>query len=708
MAENTIEIEVELVGQKKALEGLGSVKEGAEGIGESFKGVGELVGKTNKQLGESLGSVSDAVGSSVEAFGDMKEAIKGVSAGGMSLLGMVGVLGGVVGAVAVVYEAFLQVTGIAKELEDREQAMAAAAADLESKLESLAEGGVTLAGKELKTLMKSILDSQVAKERLEKKIERLNKVYFKHRDALEAVEKAEKKHNQELKDASHNYAGLNAAVEALNRAKRAEIATDKALSKQLAIIQKQQEALSVELAKAAKLEEAASRNTYDQVKAKAGELIGRQKALDLMRAEMESKNEEIKQLQILMAAEDERALRTKVKLADDQQDLATLKQVRDALEAKIKATEKEIEATYAQFKADEISDRAAKKRAADRQARAAKRKSEQMAQMALENQRVQQASQLAQLEIKLTKEGDDQLMELAHLRFETGLSLARDNATARAIVEKQYQLEVEQIRKNADARERDRLAKIAQAERDALDKRLELTFEIDTLKAEAITDETERELALLNARYAQEFALARDNQERISHLTKAYGIERLNLESKQAQAQAKIAEDLIDQYGKGFAEAAANAILFGDSFKEASAEVLKGLAVEATTSALMETAKAAAVSFINPALSASHLKAAAIFAAVAGAAKTGASALGASFSGGGATAGANASPSGAPQTAPTAQREQAESREMTFNVNFGGAVIYDTKEAAKRAMLSDLVQSYNRPTRGMPRFNLGR
>ena len=134
MAENTIEIEVELVGQKKALEGLGSVKEGAEGIGESFKGVGELVGKTNKELGESLGSVSEAVGSSVEAFGDMKEAIKGVSAGGMSLLGMVGVLGGVVGAVAVVYEAFLQVTGIAKELEDREQAMAAAAADLESKL----------------------------------------------------------------------------------------------------------------------------------------------------------------------------------------------------------------------------------------------------------------------------------------------------------------------------------------------------------------------------------------------------------------------------------------------------------------------------------------------------------------------------------------------------------------------------------------------
>jgi hypothetical protein len=553
--------------------------------------------------------------------------------------------------------------------------------------------------------MKSILDSQVAKERLEKKIERLNKVYFKHRDALDAVEKAQKKVNQESKDASDNYAGLNAAVVALDRAERVEIATKKALSKQLAILQKQQEAVSIELAKAAKLEETLRRNTYDQVKSKAEDLISRQKALDLMRAEMSSKDEEIRQLNALMAAENERALRTKVKLADDQQDLATLKQVRDALEARIKATEKEIEATYAQFKADEISDKAAKRREADRQARAAKRKAEQMAQMALEDQRVKQASQLAQLEIKLTKEGDAQRLALARERYETGLQLAKDNATARAIVEKQYQLETQQIMDQAFQRELANMDKLEKERELRSQKRLELTFEIDTLKAEAITDETERELALLNARYAQEFALAKDNQERISHLTKAYGIERLNLESKQAQAQAKIAEDLIDQYGKGFAEAAANAILFGDSFKEASAEVLKGLAVEATTSALMETAKAAAVAFINPALSASHLKAAGIFAAVAVGAKKGASALGASFSGGGG-GGATASPTGAPQVATAPQRETAETQATTININFGGAVVYDTREAARRAMMNELVRTYNGNPRSVQRFSM--
>ena len=91
--------------------------------------------------------------------------------------------------------------------------------------------------------------------------------------------------------------------------------------------------------------------------------------------------------------------------------------------------------------------------------------------------------------------------------------------------------------------------------------------------------------------------------------------------------------------------------------------------------------------------------------AAIGAAAAGASALGV---GGGATGGTTASPTGAPQVAATPQREQADSREMVFNLNFGGAVIYDTKEAAKRAMIGDIVRTYNGNNRGMPRFNFAR
>ncbi len=71
MAENTIEIEVELVGQKETLKGLDMVSKGAEGVGETFKGVGGLIGKTNKELGEGLSSVSDAIGESKDAFAEL-------------------------------------------------------------------------------------------------------------------------------------------------------------------------------------------------------------------------------------------------------------------------------------------------------------------------------------------------------------------------------------------------------------------------------------------------------------------------------------------------------------------------------------------------------------------------------------------------------------------------------------------------------------
>jgi hypothetical protein len=69
---------------------------------------------------------------------------------------------------------------------------------------------------------------------------------------------------------------------------------------------------------------------------------------------------------------------------------------------------------------------------------------------------------------------------------------------------------------------------------------------------------------------------------------------------------------------------------------------------------------------------------------------------------GGASGGATASPSGAPQTAPAPQREQAESREMVFNINFGGAVIYDTRRAAEVALADRITRLQNAGRRGAP------
>ena len=101
---------------------------------------------------------------------------------------------------------------------------------------------------------------------------------------------------------------------------------------------------------------------------------------------------------------------------------------------------------------------------------------------------------------------------------------------------------------------------------------------------------------------------------------------------------------------------------------------------------------------------ANNFKAAAGFAAGAVAAGVAGSAL----AGGGGGGGGSASPSGAPQIAPTPERESAQETSTVFNINFGGAVIYDTKQAAERAMVDRLVGVMNQRNRGARRLNLGR
>ncbi len=235
-----------------------------------------------------------------------------------------------------------------------------------------------------------------------------------------------------------------------------------------------------------------------------------------------------------------------------------------------------------------------------------------------------------------------------------GLQLAKDDAIKRAIVQKQYQLEVDTIMDQAEAKEFARMERMDAERQRSLER-----------QAEA------RRKALEAERAAQKELL-------------------------------DMVGATIEHYGEGLADAGVSALLFGEGFKKAAGEVLKGLAIESGVRALMEGAKALAALFINPAAAAAHAKSAGIFTAAAVAARAGAGALGVGGGGGGGT---TASPSGAPQVASAPQREQAETSSTVVNINFGGAVIYDTQEAARRAMVNDIVQTYNRNPRGMARFN---
>lgn len=654
MAENTIEIEVELVGQDKALEGLDEIKDGAEGIGETFKGVGDIVGKTNEQLGESLNAVSDAVGSGVEAFQGMRDAMSEVAAGTAGIGALVGPISLLTVAIGGAYEAYRQFSGEAKRAEDRQRALGAASADLMQKLEQLAERGLVPARRELLAFSRANLTAQIQKELLENQIERASKVILREREAQEALTKAGQEATKVFKDQTSTFQEQRIATDKVKEAHSTLVIAQQSTAKVFDTLgqsmAKTQEMLDSVEKRYKKLED----QTEDGLKTQAKENIARLASVEALKAEVEATDEAAK-LKALHMVERRKAIATDAleKLNREQ-----LKALVNAQEVSLKALneeglrDKKLAKDIIEINAKKTETRVKEVKAIDAQ---------KLAQQALreEQMRLVKESQIRQLDIRLTEEGYAQQIALAEERYDLGLALAKDDALQRQIVERQHDLALMNIE----------------------DQRLEREEREDEIRYERVRKRIDAENRLLE----------KQNNKR----------------KKIAAQELKMYQDFFAQYGKGLAQSAAASILFGDSFQDAAAAILKSLSIEAGARSLMELAAGTGALALGSPTAAAHFKAAAIFGAAAGAARVGSGVLGAG-GGGGATGGTTASPTGAPQVATTPQREQADERSMTFNLNFGGAVIYDTKEAAKRAMIGDIVKTYNGNNRGMPRFNLAR
>ena len=676
MTQNTIEIEVELKGQKDALKGLDQVKEGAEGIGETFKGVGDIVGKTNQQMGESLNAVSNAVGESAAAFQGMRDAIGSVASGSVGITTLLGPLALLTTAVGAAYEAYRQLSGAARQAEIQQEAMAAASADLTSKLEELAEKGIGYAKAQLLDYIRANLQAQVMKELLEKRTESSLKVLQAEAKQTKEATKAAQEYAKSLQDQSLSHQERVIAETRLQEALAAQqIATQKT-RKVFSDLSDEMIKVNAEVDSAAKRFKALEETTDEGLKTKAKELIARRASLEALKAET-SGLDEASRLTALHNAERSKTIALD---AVEKLDRTQLKALVDAQNVALKALnetslqDKKLAQDIAKATAETTLTRKVETKAIDQQ---------KLAQQALLKEQTRQTllqSQLNQLNIKLTKEGDDELLALARERYEVGLQLAKDDAMKKAIVQKQYQLEVNTIMDQAEAKEFARMERLdAERQREADRKR----------------EEQRKDAADL---VAQQELMVTSFEEFTKAITKTT--------TSELKAAATTLGSIIDEYGQGFAKAGAEAIMFGDvagkSFKEATGELLKSLAVEATVKALMKGAEALAMAFINPALAGNLAASAAAYGAAAAAARAGAGALG--VGGGGGGGGTTASPSGAPQVASTPQREQAETQSTVVNINFGGAVIYDTQEAARRAMVNDIVQTYNRNPRGMARF----
>lgn len=160
--------------------------------------------------------------------------------------------------------------------------------------------------------------------------------------------------------------------------------------------------------------------------------------------------------------------------------------------------------------------------------------------------------------------------------------------------------------------------------------------------------------------------------------------------------------DMTDAYAQSASANIATAFYQGESIKEALKSTLQSLAIESTSKAIYETA-AGFASLAIPGMqtsSALHFKAAAMYGSVALLSGIGTK-LAPPSGGGGATA--PTTPTGNTQGISQTRSAEDKGQVQNFYINFGGAVIYDTKKSAEMAMADRIMQLGLSSRRG---FNL--
>lgn len=689
MATSKLDIEVELKGDR-------DVKADLKKVGEAAGSVAQKFDSSNSKLGEGITSLSDNVSELGDAFGEVGGAISAVgSTGAKGLLLLVPAIGGVVMAGMALYETFRNITGAAQEAEDAEEAMAAAAADLQSKLEALSEKGVTLTTKELREFTKANLEAQNAKEKLEKHIARNHKVYINLENAQKKVNQATRDHEVALKTSKQGLdrfgKGVKEVASDLARAQRTLEQATHDYHNLLENITKAQRGVSESIKATAKLEKAHEERSLEATLARVKE---KHKELEVIY--------EREAIATSVADAEEETLKRQVKLNSEL--LAIKIKENDKNVEFLRTLEKELDAEIDTFDQRSLLTQQAEKEELKvaksiREAKLKETKIRQQQQRALERQHLMQAHQLEIARLQFTGAS---ALDILKARYHQQRQLAADNDTLLKTLN--YKFETEKT-KLIQAEETKRRAEEAKRQDEA--RKLELQrreFIISNLEFDAglLEDGTKKELTILELKYRRERELKQNSEIELTELTRRYNIERQRIEAESINAQIERVGELTSTFGNGFAEAAYSAVFFGESFKESMADIIGGLGQQAAVEALMETAKGTAALILNPAVASNHFTAAGIFAGAAVAAGSASAALGGG-GGGGASSPSSISPTGLSQIAPEPERERASSAQTVFNINFGGSVIYDTKQAAERAFADRLTQLQNTRRRGAPR-----
>ena len=253
MAENRVVIDVEVEGIQQAQRDLEKVQgstaeigESVKGVGESFKGVGAIVSAQGGVMGEAFNSLGESVGGLVDGFGAMGEVLEnGGKSGIVAFMGMLGPISAIAGALALAIEAFNQFSGAAKEAEQVEAAVTAAASDLTAKMEELADKGIKPTNDQLKDLISLNSEARLKLEILNEKNAGLTKVYTEQIKAQKMLADEQRRFasqtNERLKSDEYLIASQIRLAEADKAVAKAQDELTKGYEIALPAIQKAQE-----------------------------------------------------------------------------------------------------------------------------------------------------------------------------------------------------------------------------------------------------------------------------------------------------------------------------------------------------------------------------------------------------------------------------------------------------------------------------------
>ena len=712
MAENKVIIDVEVQGVQDAQKDLEKVNssaseigESVKGVGESFKGVGAIVSSQGGVMGEAFNSLGESVGGLVDGFGAMGEAMTtGGKSGMIAFMGMLGPISAIAGALALAIEAFRQFSGAAKEAEQIEAAVTAAAGDLTSKMEELADKGIKATNEQLRDLISLNSEARLKLEILNEKNASLTKVYTEQIQAQRLLEKEQRIYlsqaNERLKSDAYVISAQERLTKANEAVAKAQLELTKGYEIALPAIQKAQE--------------------YQRELA-----MTEQEATDALKAQLEIQkeyNDLLLNTSTLSAYEKsilqkQRDLSIEQRLAD--QHGKTSKEI----QALTKVIEEENKARQAgdvlqlkeiknQQEIEQIKKAEADRLKAEQKARSDAFKARQM-------QIISEQSQINALEIQLTKSGLDEQIALAENNYKTSQQLNKNNKNQLVIAEKQYQLAIQGIKDQQLAQEQAKIAEQARINQELISQQIaheeatyqatiqyqqkqqELRDKIAILDIEAGKDEYKKQLDLLAKNQEIELRSVEDNELAKAEIQKRYANQRVKVES---YATAQMGE-MAMATTQAFASSVAGAIMGAQSMEEAIKSTLEGLAQEAIARSIFATAMGFSALALGPVggVSASqYFQSAALFAGVGAIAGVSSKAMG---GGGGGGSSASVSPIGSAQAQAPSRPEASKAEPMVFNINFGGSVIYDTKAAAERAFADRIVRQINNSNRGMVRLN---